>query len=157
MLPGLPRYYHVSGPCCLSADTFFAIICIIIINNYRTAGGVWQVADTENCEKLRSQQTQVLYTNSICGLSCHTRYDILSYLQLDTRLFFLFFIAAFGYFWYAKNMLYKPRGLERLYEIDWAQDWQTYCVAQTPLPQLSTWHSLTCVSHLLVSISSFSS
>lgn len=81
--------YHVSGPCCLSADTFFAIICIIIINNYRTAGGVWPVADTENCEKLRSQQRQVLYTNSVQYLVQY--YHI--YNQILDCFFFFFFLS----------------------------------------------------------------
>lgn len=133
--------YHVSGPCCLSADTFFAIICIIIINNYRTAGGVWRVADTENCEKLRSQQRQVLYTNSVQYLVQY--YHI--YNQILDCFFFsvFFFIAVSGYFRYAKNMRYKPRSLARLKPgklIVYSRHpsspyllWQTYCLPQTPL------------------------
>lgn len=130
--------YHVSGPCCLSADTFFAIICIIIINNYRTAGGVWPVADTENCEKLRSQQRQVLYTNSVF----YTRYYHIYNQILDCFFFLFFFLSLLLVIFVMLKICDISRAAQRgsslakLYHRHPFTPyllWQTYCLPQTPL------------------------
>lgn len=131
--------YHVSGPCCLSADTFFAIICIIIINNYRTAGGVWPVADTENCEKLRSQQRQVLYTNSVFY---NTQGTIISTTRYQIVFFSVFFLSQFLVIFVMLKICEISRGAQRgsslanLYHRHPFTPyllWQTYCLPQTPL------------------------